>query len=51
MIGDGIKDQVIMLPIASEIGLRVINDLVCANRTHHFQVAGAADPSDFPFQG
>ncbi len=36
-----------MLPIPGEIFLRVINDMICANRAHHVQVPRAAYAGDF----
>src|SRR5712691_547907 len=47
MISVHSKNEVIALPILGEIFLRVINDLVCANRAHHVHTPRAAYASDF----
>src|SRR3989440_11538966 len=47
MISVRSKNQVITLPILGEIFLRVINDLICANRACHIQIPRAAHTSHF----
>ena len=47
MISVHSKNQVIPLPIAGEIFLRVINDMVCTNRAHSVQIPRAAYGGDF----
>src|SRR6266567_6174891 len=47
MISVRSKNQVIPLSILGEICLRVINDMVCPNRAHHFHFACAAYGGDF----
>src|SRR5207247_6783895 len=42
-----IENQVVMLPIPGEIFLRIVNDMICANRAHHVQVPRAAYAGDF----
>src|SRR3990172_2795245 len=50
MVCHSIKNQVITLSVFGEIFLRVINDLVCANRAHHVQIPRAAHASDFSLE-
>src|SRR5579863_10030724 len=47
MISISSKNQVILLPIAGEIFLRVINHMVCTNRAHYVQIPRAAHGGDF----
>src|SRR6266566_2542557 len=47
MISVRSKNQVIPLPIVGEIFLRVINDVVCADRAHHVHIPRAAHASHF----
>src|SRR5438132_9592019 len=47
MISVHSKNQVIPLPIAGAIFLRVINDMVCANRAHYVHIPRAAYGGDF----
>src|SRR5216683_897389 len=45
-ISHRIVNHVVMLPIFGEIFLRVINDVVCANRADHLQIPCATHASD-----
>src|SRR5208283_1822886 len=47
MIGVGSKNQVVTLPALRKIFSRVINDMVCANRSRRFHIPRAAHRSDF----
>src|SRR5438876_1193204 len=45
------QNQIILLPISSAILMRVVNDMVCPNRTNQVHIPRAAHGSDFRPEG
>lgn len=47
MISIHSQDQIVLQTVFGEIFFRVIDDMVCPERAHHFQVSSAADGRHF----